>query len=374
MTATINLAQALIQQRSVTPEDGECQRIIADFLSPLGFHTTNLPFGDVSNLWAVTEGKGPLFVFAGHTDVVPAGPENNWSHSPFSADIVDGYIVGRGAADMKSSIAAMMIAVEKLIKTQSLKGRIGFLITSDEEGPATDGTVKVVDYLSRQGIKIDWCIVGEPTSTERLGDIIKNGRRGSMNGLLTIKGKQGHVAYPHLAENPVHLAAGALRDLTEATWDMGNEFFPPTTFQVSNINAGTGVENVIPGELSIRFNFRFSTEVTTDQLQNRVTEILDQHDLKYNLSWRISGQPFITGRGALVKATEESIQQICGYATELSTTGGTSDGRFIAPTGAEVLELGPVNATIHQANECVSCEDLEKLTEVYYEILKRLIT
>ena len=374
MTATINLAQALIQQRSVTPEDGECQRIIADFLSPLGFHTTNLPFGDVSNLWAVTEGKGPLFVFAGHTDVVPAGPENNWSHSPFSADIVDGYIVGRGAADMKSSIAAMMIAVEKLIKTQSLKGRIGFLITSDEEGPATDGTVKVVDYLSRQGIKIDWCIVGEPTSTERLGDIIKNGRRGSMNGLLTIKGKQGHVAYPHLAENPVHLAAAALRDLTEATWDMGNEFFPPTTFQVSNINAGTGVENVIPGELSIRFNFRFSTEVTTDQLQNRVTEILDQHDLKYNLSWRISGQPFITGRGALVKATEESIQQICGYATELSTTGGTSDGRFIAPTGAEVLELGPVNATIHQANECVSCEDLEKLTEVYYEILKRLIT
>ena len=241
MTATINLAQALIQQRSVTPEDGECQRIIADFLSPLGFHTTNLPFGDVSNLWAVTGGNGPLFVFAGHTDVVPAGPENNWSHSPFSADIVDGYIVGRGAADMKSSIAAMMIAVEKLIKTQTLKGRIGFLITSDEEGPATDGTVKVVDYLSRQEIKIDWCIVGEPTSTERLGDIIKNGRRGSMNGLLTIKGKQGHVAYPHLAENPVHLAAGALRDLTEATWDMGNEFFPPTTFQVSNINAGTGV-------------------------------------------------------------------------------------------------------------------------------------
>lgn len=275
---------------------------------------------------------------------------------------------------MKGSIAAMMVAVEKIIKAQPLKGRIGFLITSDEEGPATDGTVKVVDYLSRQGINIDWCIVGEPTSTTRLGDVIKNGRRGSMNGLLTIKGKQGHVAYPHLAENPVHVAAAALQDLTNATWDKGNDFFPPTTFQVSNINAGTGVENVIPGELTVRFNFRFSTEVTTGQLQARVKEILDQHKLNFDLSWRISGEPFITGRGALVQATEAAIQQVCGYATELSTSGGTSDGRFIAPTGAEVLELGPVNATIHQVNECVSCDDLNQLTEVYYEILRRLLT
>lgn len=374
MSATVELAQTLIQQRSVTPEDGSCQEIIADFLSPLGFQITNLPFGDVTNLWATTEGPGPLFVFAGHTDVVPVGPEDSWTNPPFSADIVDNYIIGRGAADMKSSIAAMMVAVDRLVKAHSLKGRIGFLITSDEEGPATDGTVKVVDYLSQQGINIDWCIVGEPTSTAKLGDIIKNGRRGSMNGLLTIKGKQGHVAYPHLAENPVHLVAAALQNLTAATWDMGNEFFPPTTFQVSNINAGTGVENVIPGELTVRFNFRFSTEVTTDQLQKRVKEILDQHDLNYELSWRISGQPFITGRGALVKATEDSIQQICGYATELSTTGGTSDGRFIAPTGAEVLELGPINATIHQVNECVSCDDLEQLTDVYHEILRRLLT
>ena len=373
MTATINLAQALIQQRSVTPEDGECQRIIADFLSPLGFHTTNLPFGDVSNLWAVTEGKGPLFVFAGHTDVVPAGPENNWSHSPFSADIVDGYIVGRGAADMKSSIAAMVVAVERVFKKGPIKGRIGFLITGDEEGPAVDGTVKVVEHLEDNNIKIDWCIVGEPTSTEKLGDIIKNGRRGSLNGDLLVKGTQGHVAYPHLGDNPVHNFADALSALTKEQWDNGNEFFPATTFQISNIQAGTGVTNVIPGELSVKFNFRFSTELTADDIKQRVETLLDKHNLTYELKWSLTGDPFITGRGDLVNATVDAIKEVTGTDSELSTSGGTSDGRFIAPSGAQVLELGPCNATIHQVDENVLATDLDILTDVYEQLLMKLL-
>ncbi len=374
MSATIDLAQALIRQNSVTPADGECQNIIADYLSPLGFRNTHLPFGKVSNLWSVTPGDGPLFVFAGHTDVVPTGDPESWTYPPFEAQIHDGMIYGRGAADMKSSIAAMMIAVERVMTEQSVKGRIGFLITSDEEGPAIDGTVKVMDYLSKQGTTIDWCIVGEPTSTNKLGDIIKNGRRGSMNGHLIVHGKQGHVAYPHLADNPVHAISAALHELTSASWDNGNEFFPPTTFQVSNINAGTGVDNVIPGNLSARFNFRFSTEVTVDQLQARVTDILDKHKVGYELNWRVSGHPFITERGKLVDATVDAIRSVCGYETELSTSGGTSDGRFIAPSGAEVLELGPLNATIHQADECVSCNDLEKLTDVYAAVVKQLLT
>lgn len=374
MSTTIELAQALIRQPSVTPEDGNCQKIIANHLSALGFKNTQLPFGDVSNLWSVTEGDGPLFVFAGHTDVVPVGTLAHWTHPPFNADIVNGHIFGRGAADMKSSIAAMMVAVERLITNQQIKGRIGFLITSDEEGPAKDGTVKVIDYLTENGTTIDWCIVGEPTSTEKLGDIIKNGRRGSMNGLLTVHGKQGHVAYPHLANNPIHLVADTLNDLNNASWDKGNEFFPPTTFQISNINAGTGADNVIPADLTMRFNFRFSTEVTTDQLQQRVIKILDKNNLDYDLTWNVSGQPFITDRGKLVEATLQSINQVCGYEAQLSTTGGTSDGRFIAPTGAEVLELGPINATIHQVDECVSCDDLENLTDIYTDILRRLLT
>lgn len=374
MSATIALAQALIRQNSVTPADADCQKIIADHLSPLGFHNTHLPFGKVSNLWSVTPGDGPLFVFAGHTDVVPVGDPQSWTHPPFEAQIHDGMIYGRGAADMKSSIAAMIIGVERVLSEQSIKGRIAFLITSDEEGPAIDGTVKVMDYLSKQGTAIDWCIVGEPTSTDKLGDIIKNGRRGSMNGHLTVHGKQGHVAYPHLATNPVHSISGALHELTSASWDNGNEFFPPTTFQVSNINAGTGVDNVIPGELSARFNFRFSTEVTVEQLQDRVTDILDKHQVDYELNWRVSGHPFITGRGRLVDATVNAIRSVCGYETELSTSGGTSDGRFIAPSGAEVLELGPLNATIHQVDECVSCDDLEKLTDVYTAVVKQLLT
>lgn len=374
MSATIELAQALIRQPSITPEDGDCQKIIANHLSKFGFQHTLLPFGDVSNLWSVTEGSGPLFVFAGHTDVVPVGTLAHWTHPPFEANIANGHIFGRGAADMKSSIAAMMVAVERIMTTEQIKGRIGFLITSDEEGPAKDGTVRVVDYLTENGTTIDWCIVGEPTSTDKLGDIIKNGRRGSMNGQLTVHGKQGHVAYPHLADNPIHLVANVLTDLNSESWDQGNEFFPPTTFQISNINAGTGADNVIPADLSMRFNFRFSTEVSVDQLKQRVISVLDKNNLNYDLTWRVSGQPFITGRGKLVEATLHSIKEVCGYDAQLSTTGGTSDGRFIAPTGAEVLELGPINATIHQVDECVCCDDLEKLTDVYTDILRRLLT
>lgn len=374
MTETIELAQQLIRIKSVTPNDNGCQQLIADYLKPLGFDTEHLPFGEVSNLWSTTAGDGPLLVFAGHTDVVPPGPAEQWSYPPFDAAIDDGYLYGRGAADMKSSIAAMMVACKRVLDKHSIKGRIGFLITSDEEGPAVDGTVKVVDHLVLQKQQIDWCIVGEPTSTRLLGDIVKNGRRGSLNGQLTVRGKQGHVAYPHLAANPVHLFASALKDLTTESWDNGNEFFPPTTFQVSNINAGTGVENVIPGELTCRFNFRFSTQVTAHELQTRVEKILKSHHLDCELTWRLSGEPFITGRGKLVEATAASIKKICGYSTELSTSGGTSDGRFIAPTGAEVLELGPVNETIHQIDECVSCNDLNLLTDVYENILIELLT
>jgi len=345
MAETIELARQLIQKKSVTPEDDGCQQLIARYLEPLGFESSHLAFGNVKNLWATTIGSGPLH---------------------------DGFLYGRGAADMKSSIAAMMVAAKRVMANHQLHGRLGFLITSDEEGPAVDGTVKVVDYLQQQDTKIDWCIVGEPTSTTHLGDIVKNGRRGSLNGRLTITGKQGHVAYPHLARNPVHLAADVLQQLTGEQWDNGNEFFPPTTFQISNLNAGTGVENVIPGELVCQFNFRFSTEVTAEQLKARVHELLDAHQLDYNISWRLSGNPFITGRGRLVEATSRSIEKVCGYATELSTSGGTSDGRFIAPTGAEVLELGPVNATIHQIDECVSCDDLLLLTEPTIQAVQTL--
>ena len=275
---------------------------------------------------------------------------------------------------MKGSIAAMIVAVERLLKRTAIKGRIGFLITSDEEGPAVDGTVKVIEYLANAAVDIDWCIVGEPTSTSRLGDTIKNGRRGSMNGALKIHGKQGHVAYPHLAQNPVHAALTALDELTRAVWDNGNEFFPPTTFQLSNIHAGTGTENVIPGQMEVAFNFRFSPEVTDQQLQDRVVDVLNKHGLSYELHWRVSGYPFMTDRGTLVNATVDAIRSVCKLETELSTSGGTSDGRFIAPTGAEVLELGPINATIHQVDECVSCADVTKLAEVYEDILTRLLT
>ncbi len=373
MSETIKLAQQLVKRESVTPEDGGCQKIIANRLAALGFKHTHLRFEDVDNLWSVTEGDGPLFVFAGHTDVVPTGPLESWTHPPFGAEIHDGSIYGRGTSDMKSSIAAMVVAVERLFAKGPVNGRIGFLITSDEEGPAVNGTVKVVEYLEQNAIKMDWCIVGEPTSTNNLGDVIKNGRRGSLNGTLNITGKQGHVAYPHLGENPVHKFADALAALTREQWDNGNEFFPATTFQISNIHAGTGVTNVIPGEMEVKFNFRFSTEVTSDELQQRVKSILDAHELNYDLDWSLSGNPFITGRGELVDATVSAIKKVCNTDAELSTSGGTSDGRFIAPTGAQVLELGPCNATIHQIDEHVTVAELDTLTDVYEELLTNLL-
>ena len=373
MSKTIELAQQLVRCESVTPLDAGCQKIIADRLAPLGFKHTHLRYEDVDNLWTVTEGTGPLFVFAGHTDVVPTGPIEKWTHPPFNAEIHNGCVYGRGTSDMKSSIAAMIVAVERVFEKGNINGRIGFLITSDEEGPAVNGTVKVIEYLEDNKTKIDWCVVGEPTSTDKLGDVIKNGRRGSLNGDLTIKGKQGHVAYPHLGDNPVHRFSGTLADLTSEVWDNGNEFFPATTFQISNIHAGTGVTNVIPGELSVKFNFRFSTEVTAENLKQRVTDILDRHKINYELKWSLSGNPFITGRGELVNATVDAIHKVTGRKTELSTSGGTSDGRFIAPTGAQVLELGPCNATIHQIDEHVTLAEIDTLTDVYETLLCNLL-
>lgn len=374
MTNTIELARELIQRPSITPEDAGCQALIAEHLTPLGFVHTSLQFEDVSNLWSVTEGIGPLLVFAGHTDVVPPGPEDQWQHPPFEAEIKNGYLYGRGAADMKSSIAAMIVATDRVLTRHTLSGRLGFLITGDEEGPAVNGTAKVVDYLEDNNIKIDWCIVGEPTSTKKLGDVIRNGRRGSMNGHLTIFGKQGHVAYPHLADNPFHAASGVLHELTQRQWDEGNEYFPPTSFQVSNINAGTGVDNVIPAVLSVRFNFRFSNEQSVEKLQRAVINALDKHALNYELSWRVSGQPFLTSGGELVEMTRDAIRKVCATETELSTGGGTSDGRFIAPTGAQVIELGPNNATIHQIDERISCNELNQLTDLYEDIIIRMLT
>jgi len=373
MSKTVELAQQLIRCESVTPDDSDCQQIIATRLASLGFAHSHLRYGEVDNLWTVTDGDGPLFVFAGHTDVVPTGPLDNWTHPPYGAEIHNGHLYGRGAADMKSSIAAMVVAVERVFKKGPIKGRIGFLITGDEEGPAVDGTVKVVEHLEDNNIKIDWCIVGEPTSTEKLGDIIKNGRRGSLNGDLLVKGTQGHVAYPHLGDNPVHNFADALSALTKEQWDNGNEFFPATTFQISNIQAGTGVTNVIPGELSVKFNFRFSTELTADDIKQRVETLLDKHNLTYELKWSLTGDPFITGRGDLVNATVDAIKEVTGTDSELSTSGGTSDGRFIAPSGAQVLELGPCNATIHQVDENVLATDLDILTDVYEQLLMKLL-
>lgn len=314
------------------------------------------------------------FCFAGHTDVVPSGPESSWETPPFTATEVDGYLHGRGAADMKGSLAAMLVATREFVRDYpDHKGSIAYLITSDEEGPFINGTTRVVDTLEARNEKIDWCIVGEPSSTDNVGDIVKNGRRGSLTGDLVVKGVQGHVAYPHLASNPVHKASTALAELAESHWDNGNDYFPPTSFQISNIHAGTGAGNVIPGELHVCFNFRFSTEVTNDILIDRVTKVLDKHDLEYDIKWTFNGQPFLTDTGALLEATTAAIEEVNGIPTTLSTAGGTSDGRFIAPTGAQVIELGPVNATIHKINECVKMADLEALAKMYYGILVRLL-
>lgn len=374
MTPTLSLAKALIACRSVTPEDAGCQALLARRLSSLGFDTEAMPFGDVSNLWARRGSDGPLLVFAGHTDVVPTGPLDAWRYDPFTPTVEKGMLYGRGAADMKGSIAAMVVACEAFIRDCPRHcGSIGFLITSDEEGPSIDGTVKVVEALQARGEQIEWCLVGEPSSQDQVGDTIKNGRRGSLNGHLIVRGQQGHVAYPHLADNPIHRAAVALAELIAIEWDRGNEHFPPTSFQISNIHAGTGAENVIPGTLEVRFNLRFSTEQTADGIKQRIHALLDRHRLNYRIDWTLSGAPFLTPAGELVDAARAAIRTELGFETQLSTSGGTSDGRFIAPTGAQVVELGPINATIHKVNECVAVEALEQLTRVYQSILKILL-
>ncbi|GAA0792700.1 succinyl-diaminopimelate desuccinylase [Marinobacterium sediminicola] len=374
LSPTLELAKDLISRPSVTPEDAGCQELMISRLEALGFKIERLPFEEVTNFWARRGDSGPVFCFAGHTDVVPTGPVEQWQFPPFEPTIEEGYLYGRGAADMKGSLAAFITAVERFIDHHpDHKGSIAFLITSDEEGPFINGTTRVIDHLEARNEKIDWCIVGEPSSTEKVGDIIKNGRRGSLSGTLKVRGVQGHVAYPHLVRNPIHEAAPALAELAATVWDEGNEFFPPTSFQISNIHAGTGATNVVPGEVEIAFNFRFSTEVTADELKVRVRDILDRHNLEWDIDWILSGNPFLTAAGELVDASREAIKTILGYDTELSTSGGTSDGRFIAPTGAQVVELGPVNATIHKINERVRVTDLDDLSALYENILARLL-
>ena len=375
MSDTLELACHLIERPSVTPDDAGCQTLISDRLRNIGFETEELPFGEVANSWIRRGNRHPLFVFAGHTDVVPSGPRERWRSNPFTAQISDdGMLYGRGAADMKGSIAAFVTACERFVADRpDHTGSIALLITSDEEGPAVDGTRRVVETLVGREEKIDWCLVGEPSSTDEIGDIVKNGRRGSLSGKLIVHGRQGHVAYPHLARNPIHLALAALEELVGTTWDEGNEFFPPTTFQISNMAAGTGAGNVIPGELEVDFNFRFSTETTADALRQRVAAILDAHMLEYELAWTLSGEPFLTSAGELVEAVKHAIRDVTGRETRLSTSGGTSDGRFIAPTGAQVIELGPVNATIHQIDEHVRADDLDTLSEIYEAILRKLL-
>ena len=374
MSDVIELAKALINRPSVTPLDEGCQQMMAEYLAPLGFNIESMIFHDTTNMWARRGNSGPVFCFAGHTDVVPSGSVEAWDTPPFVATEKGDMLHGRGAADMKGSLAAMLVATKRFVTQHpEHNGSIAFLITSDEEGPFINGTTKVVDTLEARNEKITWCIVGEPSSTEIMGDVVKVGRRGSLTGDLTVKGIQGHVAYPHLARNPVHEVSAALTDLANAHWDNGNEFFPPTSFQISNIHAGTGAGNVIPGHVDVCFNFRFSTEVTNETLIARVRDILDQHQLQYDIKWTYNGQPFLTQSGELVNATQQAITDVTGLTAELTTAGGTSDGRFIAPTGAQVVELGPVNATIHKVNECVNMTDLDRLADVYEKVLENLL-
>ncbi|MCD9543659.1 succinyl-diaminopimelate desuccinylase [Photobacterium carnosum] len=370
----ITLAKDLMSRPSVTPEDAGCQTVMIKRLQALGFIIETMVFEDTTNLWARRGTQAPLFVFAGHTDVVPSGPVNQWHTPPFEPTIIDGYLHGRGAADMKGSLACMIIAIERFIaENPNHSGSIALLITSDEEGPFINGTTRVIDTLEARNEKIDMCIVGEPSSTHAVGDIVKNGRRGSITGDLIVKGIQGHVAYPHLANNPIHKALPALAELATTHWDNGNDFFPPTSFQIPNVAAGTGASNVIPGQFNVQFNFRFSTELTDVDIKRRVHSILDAHDLDYDLKWTLSGHPFLTDSGTLVDAVVEAITEINHIPPQLLTTGGTSDGRFIACTGAQVVELGPVNATIHKVNECVKVSDLEKLTTMYQRILSNIL-
>ncbi|MCH6565450.1 MAG: succinyl-diaminopimelate desuccinylase [Proteobacteria bacterium] len=371
---TLQLLTELIAKPSVTPDDRGCQLLLIDRLSAIGFECETLIFEDVTNLWARRGNSAPLLAFIGHTDVVPTGPLDQWHSDPFKPEIRDGLLYGRGAADMKSGIAAMVTACERFVKDRpDHHGSIALLITSDEEGPALNGTLRVIETLEARGEKIDWALVGEPSSSNQLGDVVKNGRRGSIGAILTVHGVQGHVAYPHLADNPVHRVMPALTELCEREWDQGNESFPATSFQISNINAGTGVDNVIPGQVEVNFNLRYSTELDHQQIIDTTETILKQHGLDYNIDWRHSGYPFLTAEGELVEAAKQSIKAITGLDTELSTAGGTSDGRFVAPTGAQVLELGPVNASIHKINEHVRVSDLDRLSEIYQGILAKLL-
>lgn len=371
---TLEYAQELISRRSITPDDAGCQVWMAEKLEALGFHCEHLPFEEVDNLWARRGEASPLLVFAGHTDVVPPGDESDWRDPPFEPRMDDGVLKGRGAADMKGSLAAMLAAAEQfVVEHPEHAGSIAFLLTSDEEGPSVNGTVRVVETLQTRNESIDYCLVGEPSSTDELGDVIKTGRRGSLGGRLRVNGVQGHVAYPQRADNPVHRLAPALAELVATEWDTGNRFFPPTSFQVSNIQAGDGTTNVIPGRCEVLFNFRFSTEVTEAQLRERLCAVLDGHALDYHIDWKLSGEPFLTDAGALVDAAREAVNQVTGRPPELLTTGGTSDGRFIAPTGAQVVELGPRNATIHKVNEEVSARDLEQLAAIYQSLMEQLL-
>ena len=373
-SATIELAKELIARESVTPEDAGCQKLMASRLEKLGFNIESMFFVDTLNMWARKGTEEPVFCFAGHTDVVPTGDPVNWDIPPFQPEIKDGILYGRGAADMKGSLAAMVVATENFVaKHPNHKGSIAYLITSDEEGPFINGTTRVIDTLEARNEKITWCVVGEPSSTNYCGDIVKNGRRGSLTGDLRVKGVQGHVAYPHLADNPVHKSANAIAELTALQWDKGNDYFPPTSFQISNINSGTGAGNVIPGELDVMFNFRYSTEVTAQQLVETVENLFDKHELNYELDWTYNGLPFLTDTGTFIDAVNIAIKEVTGKLPELSTSGGTSDGRFIAPTGAQVIELGPCNATIHKVNECVSVKDLDDLTLMYEKILENTL-
>jgi succinyl-diaminopimelate desuccinylase len=376
LSPTLQLACDLIRRPSVTPVDADCQKLMMQRLGAAGFALEPMRIEDVDNFWACHgKGDGPVLCFAGHTDVVPTGPVSAWQVEPFNALIDEqGMLCGRGAADMKGSLAAMVVAAERFVADYpDHRGALTFLITSDEEGPAHHGTKAVIERLKARNERLDWCIVGEPSSTTLVGDVVKNGRRGSLGATLTVRGKQGHVAYPHLARNPIHLAAPALAELAAEHWDHGNEFFPPTSFQVSNLNSGTGATNVIPGDLTAIFNFRFSTESTVEGLQQRVATILDKHGLDWHIDWALSGLPFLTEPGALLDAVSASIKAVTGRDTQPSTSGGTSDGRFIATMGTQVIELGPVNATIHQVDERVLASDLDVLTEIYYHTLIKLL-
>jgi succinyl-diaminopimelate desuccinylase len=371
---TLELTKQLVARRSVTPEDAGCLDLLTGALEPLGFKCERMSLNGVDNLWARRGTGAPLVCFAGHTDVVPTGPLGEWVSDPFTPTIRDGVLYGRGASDMKTSLAAFAVAIADFVRTHpGHAGSIAVLFTSDEEGPAVDGTVRVVEALAKRGERIDYCIVGEPTSVKRAGDMIKNGRRGSLSGLLTVKGVQGHVAYPHLARNPVHDVAAAIAELATTGWDRGNEYFPPTTWQISNFNAGTGAGNVIPGTATIKFNFRFATASTVESLQTRVVGILDRHGVPYDLQWSYDGRPYLTAKGDLVDAVARAIKSVTGIDTELSTTGGTSDGRFIADICPQVVECGPTNATIHKLNECIPVAELEVLPKIYQQILVNLL-